>query len=215
MTDPSLTPHQFVISDGRLVGRIGGAERELLQQLLASVAGMLEIDYGQAADPLADLVGWDEQARVPKDPALRRLLPDGVRDDAETALEFRRLSERSLRQGKASALKAAAVLLESSELRLSRDQAEILARAFNDVRLVLAERLHLHTAEDVEKFYERVERLNSVSPEVEEIERAAEDGLMQLYRFITYLHGRLVTAMLELLRSGDAAQPSQDQRPGQ
>ncbi|MCW1248745.1 DUF2017 domain-containing protein [Acaricomes phytoseiuli] len=183
-------PGAFVLSGDRIVGAIGAPERQLLQQLLGSVAGMLEADDAGAADPLAELVGWDDEAQVPVDPALRRLLPDGVHDDEEAALEFRRFTERSLRQGKVSALKAAAVMLESRELQLSREQAEILVRALNDIRLVLAERLDLYaSAAD-----------SDAAPSALDPEATERDGLSQLYYFVTFVHGRLVLALLEMLR---------------
>ncbi|MFP3467744.1 DUF2017 family protein, partial [Leifsonia sp. SIMBA_070] len=93
----------------------------------------------------------DTTASVPADSALHRLLPNGVQGDDAEALEFRRLTERSLRESKTGALRAAALLLESKPLLLNAEQAQYFARALNDVRLVLADRLGLETDEDAER----------------------------------------------------------------
>ena len=94
-------------------------------------------------DPLAALVGLDMEAREPSDRALRRLLPNVMKDDAEASLEFRRLTERSLRESKIGALKAAALGLDKDELVLTPADARHWSTALNDVRLVLAERLDI------------------------------------------------------------------------
>ena len=51
-------------------------------------------------DPLEAMVGMDGPRDVPDDPALLRLLPDAHREDPEASSEFRRLTERTLRDGK-------------------------------------------------------------------------------------------------------------------
>ena len=51
-------------------------------------------------DPLEAMLDFDAPREMPEDPALQRLLPDAHRDDAEVAAEFRRFTERSLREGK-------------------------------------------------------------------------------------------------------------------
>ena len=113
---------------------LDAGERELLRSLFADVLKMLEPDTPADADPLAAMVGLDTSARVPGDSALLRLLPDGVRGDDGEALEFRRLTERSLREDKTGALRAASVLLESKQLLLNADQAQYFARALNEDR---------------------------------------------------------------------------------
>ena len=51
-------------------------------------------------DPLEAMLDFDAPREAPEDPALLRLLPDAHRDDAEVAAEFRRFTERGLRESK-------------------------------------------------------------------------------------------------------------------
>ena len=102
---------------------LDAGERELLRSLFADVLTMLEPDTPADEDPLAAMVGLDATARQPQDSALLRLLPDGVAGDDDESLEFRRLTERSLREDKTGALRAAALLLESKPLLLNSEQA--------------------------------------------------------------------------------------------
>ncbi|MBP3034692.1 DUF2017 domain-containing protein [Arthrobacter sp. zg-ZUI100] len=165
-------------------------ERELLRSLFADVLQMLEPDTPADADPLAAMVGLDAQAFVPSDPALHRLLPDGVHGDDDESLEFRRLTERSLRETKIGALRAAALLLESKPLLLNQEQAQYFARALNDVRLVLADRLGLETDEDAEALHDITDP--SQAQDV--------DGYLALvYNFVTWLQETLMQAMLRSL----------------
>ncbi|HVQ90594.1 MAG TPA: DUF2017 family protein [Mycobacteriales bacterium] len=89
-------------------------------------------------------LGGGPPPRQPGDPVLRRLLPDGYRDDAAAADEFRRFTEASLREQK----RAVAVgLLEDlpgdagGEVRLDPPTVERWLSALNDVRLALGTRI--------------------------------------------------------------------------
>lgn len=171
-----------------IAASLDAGERDLLRSLFADVLGLLDAAEPADEDPLAALVGMDSSARVPEDPALLRLLPDAVRGDDDEALEFRRLTERSLRESKRSALRAAALLLENSPVVLDPDQAPWFARALNDVRLVLGERLDLRTDADAE-------RLHAITDpsKAEDVE-----GYMALvYNYVTWLQETLMTAMLD------------------
>ena len=113
-------------------------------------------------DPLEAMVGMDGPREMPDDPALLRLLPEAHRDDSEASAEFRRLTERTLRDGKVN---DATVVLESLdsggaddadpgddadvdvEFELDREQVRSWLRCITDLRLTLAERLGV-TAED-------------------------------------------------------------------
>src|SRR3954452_21751726 len=83
-----------------ITGFLEPAERDLLRKLFADIITMLEPDTPAHEDPLAALIGLDMDVQVPTDPALLRLLPDAVRNDDDSPLEFRQLTERSLREGK-------------------------------------------------------------------------------------------------------------------
>ena len=65
------------------------------------------------------------EREAPQDPALRRLLPDGVKDDDAAASEFRRLTESTLRDGKLRNLDIAMRALE--EGFVDEEQAAAIA----------------------------------------------------------------------------------------
>ncbi len=96
------------------------------------------------ADPLAHMVGIDTHATKPTDPVLSRLYPDAYPDDPEASLEFRRFTERSLRD--ASTERAQRVLELMSigpELELNNVQWKDMVGFLNDLRLALGTRLEI------------------------------------------------------------------------
>lgn len=162
-------------------------EVRLLGNLFKDIVSMLEPETAASSDPLAAMVGMDTEAVAPSDSAVRRLLPDGVRANDEEALEFRRLTERSLREQKISALRSSALLLEGNPVVLNPEQARLMAQALNDVRLVLADRLGIETEDDAEKLHEVGD-----SSDVEDV----ESYLALVYNFVTWLQETLVQALL-------------------
>ena len=93
-----------------------------------------------------------------------RLFPDGYRDDDEAAAEFRRFTERSLREAKAD---SAATMLASLDavrsvnsakedvskrekirLRLDSAQAQAWLRTLTDLRLALGTRLGVEEGDE-------------------------------------------------------------------
>ncbi len=188
-----------------IVGFLEPGERDLVRKLFNDIISMLEPESAADEDPLAALVGLDEKAETPSDAALLRLLPNAVNNDGDEALEFRRLTERSLRETKMGALRGASLVLDSSRIVLNREQAEIFSRALNDVRLVLAQRLEIETAEDADRIHEGQ---NSTQ---------AEDGgsyLALVYNFTTWLQESLMQSLLEQHDesgpSGPGGEPGQD-----
>ncbi|GMA85887.1 hypothetical protein GCM10025868_11370 [Angustibacter aerolatus] len=137
----------------------GERDRRVLSDLLTDVAGMLDDDSETPTDPLEALVGISTSTGPPDDPALRRLLPDAHRDDAEASAEFRRYTERSVRERKRSGLQVAVESLQhDGTVVLTPEQRTAWVVALTDVRLVLGERLGLHTDEDHERLVEVVEQ---------------------------------------------------------
>ena len=105
-------------------------------------------------DPLATLTLGGPPVAAPRDPALRRLLPDASRTDPEVAAEFRRLTEDDLRRGKLERLAALrAALRHPDGVVVGREAAADVAAALTDVRLVLAERLGVRTDADADALY--------------------------------------------------------------
>lgn len=138
--------------------RFAAPEAALLRNLIEQVVIMLDDPEageqkehngaGGPADPptpaeLDAMLGLDEPARAPEDPALARLLPDAYRDDPDAAGEFRRYTEQSLRSAKQETAQAVLETLpaDGGPVKLVADQAQAWLRALNDVRLVLGVRL--------------------------------------------------------------------------
>jgi hypothetical protein len=117
-----------------------GILRQLLGELLELLAGE---DEPAEADPLAAAVGIGTSTRTPEDPVLARLFPDGYRDDAEAAGEFRRYTELSLREAKQANARAMLAAIDSSTGRLTLDDAQGQAwlTTLNDLRLAIGTRL--------------------------------------------------------------------------
>ena len=150
----------------------------------------------------AELAGLDEDVPVasPEDPVLRRLLPDASGDEEEAA-QLRRLSEGSLRESKTSDLRTARMLLERSPLAVPDDQAPVLGRALNDVRLTLSARLDIEEESDAD----RVHRM-AVSGRA----KSAESFMAEVYTFVTWLQETLFSAMLQHLPEEGREREEQD-----
>lgn len=171
------------------------AERKLLRGLFQDVITLLEPERAADEDPLWAMVGLDPHAHradfaPPSDPATKRLLPDADPDDAAASLEFRRLSERGIRERKIGALREAALLMESGTILLSDETAPRFAAAVNDVRLVLAQRLGLASEEDAERIHAQDDWSKAES---------VDEYLALVYNFVTWLQESLMQAMLKSL----------------
>jgi hypothetical protein len=170
-----------------ITGHLETAERELLRGLIDDVVSMLEPREAADQDPLAALVGLDLDVREPTDRALLRLLPNVMKDDDAGSLEFRQLTERSLRESKIGALRAAAMGLDRKELTLTQDEARLWSMALNDIRLVLAERLDIRDEADAD----HVHAMQDWS-QAEDV----ESYLALVYNFTTWLQESLVQSMM-------------------
>lgn len=173
-------------------GFLEPAERELLRGLIADVISMLEPHEAAHQDPLAALIGLDMDVQEPTDSALRRLLPNVSRNDDAASLEFRQLTERSLRETKIGALKAAALDLDKDEILLNDTGARHWSMALNDIRLVLAERLDIRDEEDADHVHQ-----------MQDWSQAEDVGsyLALVYNFATWLQESLMQAMLQSLET--------------
>jgi Domain of unknown function (DUF2017) len=179
--------HGFRRSRGRVLVKLDDVERALLADVVAQVLALVEPEddpYAQQ-DPLARMVGIDPDAERPDDPALARLLPDAYVDDEESSAEFRRFTQRSLRDLKAE--RARTVLLglardpgrEGTEVL--PDETAAWLGCLNDARLALGTRLDI--GEDDQGRY---------------LELADDDPLAYayaVYDWLTFLQETLVTAV--------------------
>lgn len=159
-------------------------ERDLLMNLTEQLIGLVEPVGDVPQDPLAALVGIDPDASPSEDPALQRLLPDAFKDDEEASLEFRRFTERDLRDAKVRNAEMVRASLESDGLviRLEGERIPAWLGFLNDTRLVLGARLDI-----TEENHEELEELPEDDP------RAALYGL---YGWLTYLQETLVQTLM-------------------
>ena len=189
---------------GRIVVRLDDGERRLLQSLVTQLIAAVAPEQEPAdADPLARLVGIEADAAPPTDPALARLFPDGYGEqDPEAAAEFRRFTERSLREGKVESARTMLASLASSGTKvvLATAQAQAWLGALNDLRLMLGTRLEID--EDPEVMQARIDLLDRLARSSEpgqdpaDAEAAAQElATLQVYDWLTFLQETLVRAV--------------------
>ena len=93
-------------------------EADILANLLRNLVELLYDGMpprvSESSDPLAALLDNDGPTSPPEDVVLQRLLPDAYKSDDEAAGEFRRFTERGLRDSKASDAKRVLTALEES-----------------------------------------------------------------------------------------------------
>jgi hypothetical protein len=127
-------------------GTTGDAEFDRIVSGLGGVGQGVSL----AAEDQVDLSASD-------DPALARLFPPAHRDDDEVAAQFRAMTQDGIRDRKLANLRTAVDCLRAAtgrHLRLARPEATAFMVALTDVRLVLAERIGIHTEEDSERIRE-------------------------------------------------------------
>jgi len=139
-------------------------EADVLASLAREVIELLDVPV-RTLDPLAvelgltdlgDADGTVGPTAPPDDEVLRRLLPDAyAATDAEASSEFRRLTERSLRERKAAAARSVLDTLEpvagqGGRVQLDADGARTWLTALNDIRLALGTRLGVSDDRDVD-----------------------------------------------------------------
>lgn len=171
---------------GRIVLRIDGVERSILLSLAQQVRDLVApVTLTAAADPLEAMVGIDPFAQRPDDPALARLLPDAYREDDEAAAEFRRFTERSLRETKAAHATAVLDHLERSgdKVVLSIEESASWLGFLNDARLALGTRIEV-----TEENHDELAALPQDDP------RSAS---FHVYSWLTYLQDSLIGALWE------------------
>ena len=140
---------------------------DLANQLLDITSPNSEVVENE--DPLAALIGIDSQAAKPTDPISTRLFPDAYPDDPDASMEFRRFTERSLRDTNVTKAKQVLADLEGrTELTLNPDQWRQWVGFLNSLRLALGTRLEI----DQESWNE---------------ERSESDPLYQLYELYNWL----------------------------
>jgi hypothetical protein len=131
---------------------LAAAEASLLRSLVSQVMDLIEPDAAKAKDlDELEAILQADAAETPTDPVLARLLPDGYRDDPDSAGEFRKYTELALRAAKHE---NAQMMLDSlpdegGKIQLTAEQAHAWMKALNDVRLALGTKLGV--SEDFEE----------------------------------------------------------------
>ena len=159
---------------------------------------------------------------APTDPAVRRLLPDASLNP-EIAAEFRKFTDFELREQKVQRLLMLSGLLtevdpssddnEHLPLVVRADEAEQIASALGDIRLVLGERLDLHSDEEAERLHNFVmtvqEELLEESEGDDELDEDTERRYIMgiLFELAGYLQESLVECLLTDLRARRRQRP--------
>jgi hypothetical protein len=202
----------FRAASGGATARFGAAQATIIRDLVGQVAELIS-DAGQggsasagqqagaagaetgvgeqgwpddgAVSPydLAAMMGLTDNARLPEDPVLARLLPDAYNEDPEASGEFRRYTEQGLRSGKVAAARTVLATLPpgGGRVRLSEAEAQAWLRALNDVRLALGVRLEV-----TDYFDERVEDIGRDDP---------RSAYIEVYQWLAFLQETLVRAL--------------------
>ncbi len=135
--------------------------------LLRSLAGQLiELLRNESAaslhsqDPFEQLLDFSGPTTVPDDPVLARLFPTAYPDDEEAAGDFRRFTESTLRDGKATGAAAIIDALEEAglpdepedglfiDVELTDAEAMTWMRSLTDMRLAIATRLGVEDGDE-------------------------------------------------------------------
>lgn len=129
-----------------------GEEAIVLRRLVGELVELLRSDLpereAEPGDPVAALIGdYSGPSEQPEDEVLARLLPNAYSDDEGAAAEFRRFTERGLRDGKVA---NARVVLEAlgdpdyadkMTVVIKPDEVDAWLRTLTDVRLAIGTRL--------------------------------------------------------------------------
>lgn len=181
------------------VAQVDDVEKKILSGIFADVAQLLGTDLRDPSDFVSELEDSLDSYLAeppthvgePLDPALARLLPRAY-DDDEDAAEFRRLTESDLRLAKVNRLRQwfQALTGPSMKIYVPVEEAGDWVAALTDVRLVLATRLGVESAEDAEDIYSRTE------PEGQEDQDYSDFALGQVYSALTWLQDSLLEVMM-------------------
>jgi hypothetical protein len=203
-------------ADERFVAVLDEAERGVVVGLLEQVRDLLDDAYeeadgsaaaapGETGDPAFDAIvsglggmgqgvslAAEDQVDLSAspDPALARLFPPAHRDDDEVAAQFRAMTQDGLRDRKLANLRTAIAAIggaSDKHVRLGRPDATALMVALTDVRLVLAERIGVHTEEDTERLREIAANADPDEPIV---------YASAVYDFLSWLQEGLAEALL-------------------
>ena len=167
---------------GRVVLRADKVERGLLASVARQVIDLVKPEeMPEDADPLAAALGWTEEDVGPSDdPAVARLLPNAYADEAESA-DFRRFTERDLRQTKVQHATTVLEEIERSGEKITVGSPESWLGTLNDARLAIGTRIQIS-----EDNHEELAGLSEDDPRA---------GLFHVYDWLTFLQESLVRCL--------------------
>ncbi|CAM3519402.1 DUF2017 domain-containing protein [Nocardioides dubius] len=184
---------------GLVIANFTGFEAELLRSLASQMVELLRNEEAapkQGGDPLEALMDFSGPTTEPEDPVLARLFPSAYLDDVEAAGDFRRFTEGTLRDSKATAAGQIIDDLDEAglpddvidetlhiDVELAEPAAERWLRGFTDIRLALATRLGIEDG-DEERWY--------ALPDDDPMAQAHD-----IYEWVGYLQETLVGALVE------------------
>lgn len=157
---PGFSRHR---RSGACVATFSAFEADLLRSLAGQLIELLRSEVAAPddhGDPLESLLDFSGPTAAPEDPVLARLFPTAYSDDEEAAADFRRFTEGSLREGKASAAATVIDVLEESglpaepedgtviDVELDHGQAMTWLKTFTDMRLAIATRLGVEEGDE-------------------------------------------------------------------
>jgi hypothetical protein len=145
--------------DGTITAGLHADEAELLRSLVGQLLELLA--DGQARpvdseDPFASVLDL-ASPEPPEDPVLHRLFPDAYGQDREAAADFRRYTERGLRDRKRRGAEVVLASLTSAGeggrqrtrvLTLDDEEADAWMRTLTDLRLALGTRLGVEEGDE-------------------------------------------------------------------
>lgn len=164
--------------DGVVVARFEAAEVAILRSLVSELLGLVE--PGETGDdPLERALGIGD-GQAPSDPVLARLFPSAY-EDAQDAVEFRRYTEATLRDGKRADARTMLDTARAGRTELTTEQAQAWMRALNDLRLALGTKLEV-----TEEVHEEIAAMSEDDPRY---------PTYVIYDWLTYLQDTLVRAL--------------------
>ncbi|MGI8648432.1 MAG: DUF2017 domain-containing protein [Acidimicrobiales bacterium] len=166
----------------------GAAAESSTQSGVEYVAEVASLEADAMRQVFQQVLELLEGGSIRSDPALRRLFPDGYRDDQAAANELRRFSEAALRTGKLAACRQVLADLPTGQgqIRLSAAQAQTWLISLTDARLVLGIRLDINSQTDV---------LAQLTEDCERERPQQARLLLAMYQHLTYLQESLLEAL--------------------
>lgn len=167
---------------GRIILRVDQVERGLLASVARQVIDLVKPEELPAdADPLAAQLGWMEgHVGLSDDPAVARLLPNAYDDDQDAA-DFRRFTERDLRDGKVQHASTVLAEVERSGDKITVGSPDSWLGTLNDARLAIGTRIQIS-----EDNHTELASLPDDDPRA---------GLFHVYDWLTFLQESLVRCL--------------------